>query len=616
MKIQKILLCMACLACCAVAMAVGLSAPYKPPVLTTKYYYHWHRSEGRPHPEDLILALDFEQSGNLYNAYFYCTTDEYDFPRKDYLPGFWVLNAYIGSDDKVSKGIYLLNFYPRGTMNFDRPVDIRYRSNDDVWKSGKYKIWRYTTKARPNVISYTLVIESDGTLTLKGNGRPARKFVRMDKAKIQSINRNTYSESQLASNRKDNPVNLPRPAAKSDTTAIRYPDQSCYQGEVSGNRVPNGRGRKVWANGMTYEGEWTNNRQHGKGVMTWSSGSRYEGDWVNGARTGKGKMRWANGDTYEGDWVDNQQSGQGKAYWTENDCVYEGSFANDKRNGNGVMVWGEKSKWPGDRYEGQWEDGWRTGQGTYYYADGRIEKGRWDRNALVEPDKAPALSRDVQPVRKDTMTAEMKKRLAEISLSIKLDALANNKKIPVDDKKLKQWVKDKPEEYQALLNTFRKDPGSLTTQQAHALYYGARHLPDFVPLDRSQVLLCQVAQHECIYDEAYEHSRCLLESYPLSLALLWTALKAAFELGKKEEHTLYILQTAKVVTAICSSGTGFNEGSPLLVSFEDDALSFATDFMQSEVMKVEERKGCSVLTLTDNNSDGSAILLYFRQAKK
>ena len=35
---------------------------------TTRYYYHWEKKEGTPHPEDVILALEYKQDNSLYKV--------------------------------------------------------------------------------------------------------------------------------------------------------------------------------------------------------------------------------------------------------------------------------------------------------------------------------------------------------------------------------------------------------------------------------------------------------------------------------------------------------------------------------------------------------------------
>jgi hypothetical protein len=43
----------------------------------------------------------------------------------------------------------------------------------------------------------------------------------------------------------------------------------------------------------------------------------------------------------------------------------------------GTQTFGPKSEWPGHKYVGEYRNGKRHGQGTYTWADGRVEKGKW-----------------------------------------------------------------------------------------------------------------------------------------------------------------------------------------------------------------------------------------------
>ena len=41
----------------------------------------------------------------------------------------------------------------------------------------------------------------------------------------------------------------------------------------------------------------------------------------------------------------------------------------------------------GSKYTGQWEDSIPNGEGTYTFADGKIEKGIWKKGELIKPTK-------------------------------------------------------------------------------------------------------------------------------------------------------------------------------------------------------------------------------------
>jgi hypothetical protein len=52
---------------------------------------------------------------------------------------------------------------------------------------------------------------------------------------------------------------------------------------------------------------------------------------------------------------------------------YEGQFKDDRRSGNGMYTWPT-----GESYSGNWLDDSMHGVGVYKYADGRIYEGRFD----------------------------------------------------------------------------------------------------------------------------------------------------------------------------------------------------------------------------------------------
>ncbi len=51
------------------------------------------------------------------------------------------------------------------------------------------------------------------------------------------------------------------------------------------------KGKYTWTNGLTYEGEYKNDKKHGQGTMRTASGDLvFEGQWVNGNRQGKSEQ--------------------------------------------------------------------------------------------------------------------------------------------------------------------------------------------------------------------------------------------------------------------------------------------------------------------------------------
>jgi hypothetical protein len=47
-----------------------------------------------------------------------------------------------------------------------------------------------------------------------------------------------------------------------------------------------GKGKYLWKNGDSYDGDWKKDVRNGKGVFTWKDGDIYDGDWKNGVKEG------------------------------------------------------------------------------------------------------------------------------------------------------------------------------------------------------------------------------------------------------------------------------------------------------------------------------------------
>jgi hypothetical protein len=109
---------------------------------------------------------------------------------------------------------------------------------------------------------------------------------------------------------------------------IQY-ENGYYIGEVIGpenSPVEEGKGRFVWSNGDTYEGDFLGGTRTGKGMFRWVNGDTYEGEFLNGARTGKGAIRWANGERYEGEFLDGHMEGIGTHYSDDGKTIYDGEW--------------------------------------------------------------------------------------------------------------------------------------------------------------------------------------------------------------------------------------------------------------------------------------------------
>lgn len=76
-------------------------------------------------------------------------------------------------------------------------------------------------------------------------------------------------------------------------------------------------------------------------------------------------------DRYEGEFYDNKRDGQGTYYYKSGN-KYVGDWIDGERTGKGTFYWTD-----GDRYEGEFVDNKMHGRGTYYYNNGNRYEGDW-----------------------------------------------------------------------------------------------------------------------------------------------------------------------------------------------------------------------------------------------
>lgn len=148
-------------------------------------------------------------------------------------------------------------------------------------------------------------------------------------------------------------------------------DNGTYTGYLK-NGVEEGKGKMVWDNGDSYDGDWVYGAMHGYGVYIYSDGGRYEGNWSESNFNGYGVFYYKNGSKYEGNWSEGETHGYGKMTFDDGG-TYEGDFYEGSITGKGTL------KWPdGSVYTGEVKDGSMHGYGTLTYADGNKRTGNWD----------------------------------------------------------------------------------------------------------------------------------------------------------------------------------------------------------------------------------------------
>ena len=64
--------------------------------------------------------------------------------------------------------------------------------------------------------------------------------------------------------------------------------------------MKHGLGRKVYANGDTYEGLWQHGRAEGPGRYKWQNRNEYDGQLQVGRMNGQGTLMWSTGGWHSG----------------------------------------------------------------------------------------------------------------------------------------------------------------------------------------------------------------------------------------------------------------------------------------------------------------------------
>jgi hypothetical protein len=91
-----------------------------------------------------------------------------------------------------------------------------------------------------------------------------------------------------------------------------------------------------------------------------------------GRRHSKGAVVMPNGDQYDGETLDELPNGRGTMIFVETGERYEGSWVEGKRTGYGRVTYAN-----GDSFNGEWLNDRKQGTGTYNFADGRVLSSKW-----------------------------------------------------------------------------------------------------------------------------------------------------------------------------------------------------------------------------------------------
>ena len=143
-------------------------------------------------------------------------------------------------------------------------------------------------------------------------------------------------DNYLHNNKKNNLSNLPNCSVKSRNKHLcfgkRITKRYEYVGEFKNNMM-HGKGKYTHkANdnlkGYVHIGGYINNKRHGYGEATWRNGQTYVGQYVNGDPT-YGTLRYPDGNRYEGQFKNHKRDGEG-TYFFKKGTKKEGIWRKDK----------------------------------------------------------------------------------------------------------------------------------------------------------------------------------------------------------------------------------------------------------------------------------------------
>ncbi len=163
-----------------------------------------------------------------------------------------------------------------------------------------------------------------------------------------------------------------------------FENKNNYTGHFKDNQR-SGEGTMEWYNDeqqliKKYQGEWLNDRMVNGNMDWYDNGNlvgKYGGEWLNNKPADGTMVRLDDRTIYIGTFNDGKRHGQGKIiYHDENSkeiITFEGNWENDDET-HGTMIWKDGS----GEYEGEFENGKRSGKGTMkYFQLKKVYVGEW-----------------------------------------------------------------------------------------------------------------------------------------------------------------------------------------------------------------------------------------------
>jgi len=123
---------------------------------------------------------------------------------------------------------------------------------------------------------------------------------------------------------------------------------------------------------VSFEGEYLNGKRNGKGKEYYKNGILiFEGEYLNGLKNGKGKEYYKNGEIkFEGEFLNGKiWNGKGKEYYENREIKFEGEYLNGLKNGKGIEYYENGEI----KFEGEYLNG-KIWSGKIYKYNYKIKK--------------------------------------------------------------------------------------------------------------------------------------------------------------------------------------------------------------------------------------------------
>ena len=111
-------------------------------------------------------------------------------------------------------------------------------------------------------------------------------------------------------------------------------DEEVYEGSVSTEGLPHGRGTIAWPSlGNKFEGHFCNGEKEGKGCFYFADGSMLEGTFANDCIEGEGTYTFPDGSYLKGTYTSGDLNGPCRQYDSKGSLTFDGCYKNGIPNG-------------------------------------------------------------------------------------------------------------------------------------------------------------------------------------------------------------------------------------------------------------------------------------------